>query len=199
MRDLIKQVKTESRKGHITRGCRMINFKKMTEYLATYYFEISKNDPVSLTEEFNKEYRELQNEYEYLRSLIKKEKAPKGENFFNKVSMWLFFYFLVMFMLVFPLTIYLIGNEATLAMLAKITELIQNGKAYTTLQIQTLVIIGFLIYPISLTIINALVSLIFVRSKENKKVYFVWNCIFAGLLLIGLIWGSIDFILPVFK
>jgi hypothetical protein len=104
-----------------------------------------------------------------------------------------------MFMLVFPLTIYLIGNESTLAMLTKITELIQNGKAYTTLQIQTLVIIGFLIYPISLTIINALVNLIFVRSKENKKVYFVWNCIFAGLLLIGLIWGLIDFILPVFK
>jgi hypothetical protein len=172
---------------------------EVEEKLSEFNNLIIENDPVSLTEEFNKEYRELQNEYEYLRGLIKKEKAPKGENFFNKVSMWLFFYFLVMFMLVFPLTIYLIGNESTLAMLTKITELIQNGKAYTTLQIQTLVIIGFLIYPISLTIINSLVSLIFVRSKENKKVYFVWNFIFAGLLLIGLIWGLIDFILPVFK
>ena len=113
--------------------------------------------------------------------------------------MGLFFYFVVMFMLVFPLTIYLIGNETALAMLTKITELINTGKEYTTAQIQTLVIIGFLSYPIAITIINFVVGLIFARSKENKKVYFVWNLIFLGLLLIGLVWGTISFIVPLFK
>ena len=133
------------------------------------------------------------------KNLLKKDKTENTDSFFNKVSMGLFFYFVLMFMLVFPLTIYLIGNETTLAMLNKLTELIQNGKEFTTLQIQTLVIIGFLIYPVAITIINFVVGLIFARSKENKKVYFIWNLIFLGLLLIGLIWGTISFIVPVFK
>ena len=84
-------------------------------------------------------------------------------------------------------------------MLTKISALIEAGKDYTVLQIQTLVIIGFLIYPVAITIINFLVGIIFAKSKENKKLYFVWNLIFLGLLLIGLIWGTISFIVPVFK
>ena len=113
--------------------------------------------------------------------------------------MGLFFYFVVMFLLVFPLTIYLIGNETTLATLLKVSETIENGKSYTTLQIQTLVILGFLVYPFALTIINTLVGLIFARSKENKKVFFIWNIVFAVLLISGIIWGTVEFILPVFK
>ena len=172
---------------------------EVEEKLAEFNNLIIENDPSSLTEEFDQEYRSLQNEYESLKETLKKEKNEKTDSFFNKISMGFFFYFIIMFMLVFPLTIYLIGNETTLAMLTKISELIQNGKDYTTLQIQTLVIIGFLSYPIAITIVNFLVGLIFAKSKENKKLYFVWNLIFLGLLLIGLIWGTISFIVPVFK
>ena len=172
---------------------------EVEDKLAQFNNLIIENDPSSLTEEFDQEYRSLQNEYEYLKGQLKKSKNEQSESFFNKVSMGLFFYFIVMFMLVFPLTIYLIGNETALAMLTKITELINTGKEYTTAQIQTLVIIGFLSYPIAITIINFVVGLIFARSKENKKVYFVWNLIFLGLLLIGLVWGTISFIVPLFK
>lgn len=167
--------------------------------LAEYNNLIIENDPTSLTDEFDQEYRALQNEYESLKDLLKNENKEKTDSFFNKVSMGFFFYFVIMFMLVFPLTIYLIGNETTLAMLTKISALIEAGKDYTVLQIQTLVIIGFLSYPLVITIINFLIGLIFARSKENKKLYFVWNLIFLGLLLIGLIWGTISFILPVFN
>lgn len=172
---------------------------EVEDKLAQFNNLIIENDPSSLTEEFDQEYRALQNEYEYLKGQLKKFKNEQSESFFNKVSMGLFFYFVVMFMLVFPLTIYLIGNETALAMLTKITELINTGKEYTTAQIQTLVIIGFLSYPIAITIINFVVGLIFARSKENKKVYFIWNLIFLGLLLIGLVWGTISFIVPLFK
>ena len=167
--------------------------------LAEFNNLIIENDPSSLTEEFDQEYRALQTEYENLKEMLKDTKKEQNESFLNKVSMGLFFYFVVMFMLVFPLTIYLIGNETALAMLTKLTELTNNGKEYTTLQIQTLVIIGFLSYPIAITIINFVVGLIFARSKENKKLFFIWNFIFLGLLLIGLVWGTISFILPVFK
>lgn len=167
--------------------------------LSEYNNLIIENDPASLTEEFEQEYRALQNEYESLKELLKNDNKEKPDSFFNKVSMGFFFYFVVMFMLVFPLTIYLIGNETTLAMLTKISALIEAGKDYTVLQIQTLVIIGFLSYPVAITIINFLVGIIFAKSKENKKLYFVWNLIFLGLLLIGLIWGTISFIVPVFK
>ena len=119
-------------------------------------------------------YRRLQEEYALLKETLRVSKTDKADSFFNKVSMGLFFYFVVMFLLVFPLTIYLIGNETTLATLLKVSETIENGKSYTTLQIQTLVILGFLVYPFALTIINTLVGLIFARSKENKSV-----CAFA--------------------
>ena len=93
-----------------------------------------------------------------------------------------------MFILAFPLIEYLIGFESSLAILERIGE---STKSFTELQVKTLAVIGFVAYPFILTIINTMVGLIFVRSKENKKVYFIWNIIFALLVVISVIWGIV--------
>lgn len=159
--------------------------------LSEYNNLIIENDPKSLTKEFEEEYRALQKEYEELKLILneeKNEKKEKVESFFNKVSLGLFFYFVIMFILAFPLIEYLIGFESSLAILERIGE---STKSFTELQVKTLAVIGFVAYPFVLTIINTIVGLIFVRSKENKKVYFIWNIIFALLVVISVIWGIV--------
>lgn len=165
--------------------------QEIEEKLSEYNNLIIENDPSSLTKEFDEEYRSLQKEYEELKTVLNKEKIEKKEkveSFFNRVSMGLFFYYVIMFILAFPLIEFLIGYESSLSILEGIAE---SAKDYTVLQVKTLAIIGFVAYPFILTIINIVVGLVFVRSKENKKVYLIWNIIFALLILIGVIWGIV--------
>lgn len=166
---------------------------ELEEKLAEFNSQIIERSEASLTQEFEDEYRQIQDEYETLSNALK-DLEPKPESFFNKVSLSLFFYFLVMTLLVFPLTINLIAQEIVLAFLEM--EFIQN---FTKLQLQTIVVLAYLIYPLGLLIVNTLIRLIFVRSKENKKLYFVWSLIFGGILLLGTILGFVELVLPIFK
>lgn len=164
--------------------------------LAEFNNLIIENDPKSQTIEFEEEYRNLQDEYESLQEYIKhNEKKEKltGDSFFNKISISLFFYFFVMFVFAFPLIVEFFSQEIILAFLS-----MESITSFTTLQIQTIVVLSFLIYPVGLLLINILVRLIFVRSQENKKLYFIWNLIFGGVLLLAVILSFVNLLLPIF-
>lgn len=151
----------------------------------------------SKTEEFNEQLQSLNDEYAYVEEYIRRShyKEPvEIERFLNKVSMWIWPYFLVLLTACFYPLFELIDINIIIPFLK--IESVQN---MLPVQQKTVILCAFAIYPIGLLLINLLVRLFLIKSKENKKAYLIASIIFWVLLLSSILILFLSTILPTLK
>lgn len=168
--------------------------QELLEEIDKYNKLIFEDSEESKTPEFDLNYRKLNEEYEEVEKLIKKnhlDKAPKENTFLNNVSIFLLVYGLIMFFLCFYFIFTLICKEMVISFISMESVLQMNLNKQ-----KALVLIAYLIYPITLLIIHIVMGVIFTRKQENKKVYWIQTIVLAVMYLPSLIIGLIQDVMP---
>ena len=171
--------------------------EELLAQLAIYNDQIFNEEAVTQTEEFNETYEQLQAEYEEVEELLIKlhyKEPAETDSMLNHTSIWLWVFLLVIFIL----SLYPLFNVINLEILIKFIS-IDAISDMSSLQKKALLLTGFFIYPVGLLLIDVLVGVIFVRSKENKKVFLIGSGVFLVSLLVSVLIIFFNLILPTLK
>lgn len=151
----------------------------------------------SKTDEFNEKFQALNDEYAYVEEYIRKShyKEPvEKEKFLNKVSIWIFAYFFILIVFCF----YPLFELLDINIIIPFLEL-ESVANMLPVQQKTVIICTFLIYPVGLLLINLPVRLLFIKSKEDKKIFFILSIVFWVILLSSILILFFSTILPTLK
>ena len=171
--------------------------EELLALIAKYNDQIFNEEEVTKTQEFSDEYEKVQTEYEEIEELLTKlhYKEPiETDSMLNHTSLWLWAVLLVLFIL----SLYPLFNVINLEILIKFIS-IDSIKEMSSLQKKTLVLTGFLVYPVGLLLIDGIIGLFFVKKKENKLVYLIGSGVFLVSLLVSVLVIFFSLILPTLK
>lgn len=109
-------------------------------------------------------------------------REDKVDNILNKAAFWIWPYVI----LLIALSIYPLFYLIDISIVSKIisTEFALN--LATHFQVVVLVVSSFLIYPVTLLLLD-IIPFIFIKSKESKKVYKILSLIFLVSFLVSFI------------
>ncbi len=165
--------------------------------IAAYNDQIFNEEEITKTEEFNEEYQSVQNEYEEIEEQLLKlhyKEPAQTDSFLNHTSVWLWIFLFVLFVL----SLYPLFNVINLEILIKIIS-VDGINEMSSLQKKTLLLVGYFAYPVGLLLIDAIVGLFFLKTKENKKVFLIGSVVFLVSLLVSVLVIFFNLILETLK
>ena len=165
--------------------------------IAKYNDQIFNEEEVTKTQEFSDEYEKVQTEYEEIEELLTKlhyKEPAETDSFLNHTSVWLWVFLFVLFVL----SLYPLFNVINLEILIKIIS-VDGINEMSSLQKKTLLLVGYFAYPVGLLLIDAIVGLFFLKTKENKKVFLIGSGVFLVSLLVSVLVIFFNLILETLK
>lgn len=156
---------------------------KLEEELTAYSIKLAEEDIKTMSDE---EYEEKFAVYEEIQAML--QKVPETESFLDKVSIWIWVYAIIMFVLTFPTLLYYTFSVGVLNLLME--PLILAG-------FPDIVVATFAVYtvPLLLTLLSWFLKLNLIKTPENKKAFNIVWIIQSIMIVGGGIWAFFSVIL----